>query len=608
MKTIAAITKLALAIVVGVVLVATGTDLAARPASADHITVRCDQALSINGFEQIERQLFGLTAYESPNVVEAPESRHFSEWGVECLGLAGNFNWVLPQDAKPLDAAGVDAWFAEAAPDAKNARWFMTKYPAPDRYVAGRIVPLLATDHVEPFVYLLGLVPGSVDANRLPADFNLWARFAGHYVTLLKGLEPKLKYVHLTNEPNGFWFKSGKYGADYAQLLNSAAKAIHEKSPDVQVGGPVLNWPPTWPPHQTGQKDWYTWEFWSKGVIDGCGENLAFFDWHSYDVDPQAIEGELHIVTAYARVKQGRWLRNAITEINYKLSKADWKNRDAHYRQRVLPMMREFMIALRNPDKVFNQQVHDFNAWVTDPGCYRWRPDADGKPTPMMELYRIFKPLRGLRLAVENAPDSIMVEAATQGNQMAVALANLGGKPWTGVLEMRNLDAGQVAKVSAWTLDVTSLRPVEGLALGGAVTLAPESITVVTFELNQSLEPAKRLLREEFFADAVMQPIPADGKLKFAFLGGSGPQTKVESAAIRLGFKGPSSTIRWTLSIDGQDVVVDNPGAFTEIRLARPPQQWPVQLTLQRQGTPGDLERANLLSFASIVLDRTVAR
>ena len=606
----ATITKLAFAIAVRVILVWVETDLTALAASADHITVRCDRALSINGFEQIERQVFGLTAYEAPDVVEYPESWHFSEWGVECVGLAGNFNWVLPRNPKPLDAAGVDAWFGDAAADAKHARWFMTKYPGPgsDRYVAGRIVPLLAADHVEPFVYLLGLVPGSADANQLPADFNLWARFAGHYVTLLKGIEPKLKYVHVTNEPNGFWFKSGKYGKDYAQLLNSAAKAIREKNPDVQVGGPVLCWPPTWPPSQTGQKDWYTWDHWSKGVIDGCGASLAFYDWHSYDVDPQAIEGELHIVTAYARVKQGRWLRNAITEINYGLSKADWKNRDAHYRKRVLPMMREFMRALRNPDKIFNQQVHDFNAWVGDPGCFRWRPDADGKPTPMMELYRIFKPLRGVRLAVESTPAGIMAEAATQGNQLAVALANPGGKPWTGVLEMRNLDAGRVAKVRAWTLDVTSLRPVEGLTFGGAVTLAPESITVVTFELKQSLEPKNRLLREEFFADAVMQPIPADGKLTFAFHRGSGAQTNVESASIRLGFKGPSSKMRWELSIDGQDIVVEDPGAFTEIRLTRPPQRWPVELTLQREGTPEEPERANFLSFASIVLDRTVAR
>jgi hypothetical protein len=114
---------------------------------------------------------------------------------------------------------------------------------------------------------------------------------------------------------------------------------------------------------------------------------------------------------------------------------------------------------------------------------------------------------------------------------------------------------------------------VEGLAIGGEVTLTPESITVVTFELEQSLEPQKRLPRQEFFADAVMQPIPADGKLTFGFQGSSGAQTKVESATIRLGFKGPSSKMRWKLSIDGQDIVVDNPGAFTEIRLAHPPQQ-----------------------------------
>ena len=128
MRHTAVIATCVFVIAVGFATAWAGTGPTTLPAGSDHITVRCDRAVSINGFEQIERQVFGLTAYEGPDVVESPEGRHvFSEWGVECVGMAGNFDWVLPRDAKALDAAGIDAWFGDAAADAKNARWFMRR-------------------------------------------------------------------------------------------------------------------------------------------------------------------------------------------------------------------------------------------------------------------------------------------------------------------------------------------------------------------------------------------------------------------------------------------------------------------------------------------------
>jgi hypothetical protein len=576
----------------------------AEPTSATSpkLTVECDRSVSINGFDQIQRQVFGLTAYEAPNVVEKPEGAHlFSEWGVECVGMSGGFSWLFPAKPAVMDAGGIDAWFA----DPKGARWFMTRYPSPDRYVAGRIVPALVADGVEPFIYLTGTVPGSADENHLPKDFQLWGQFAGQYVNMLKEIEPKLKYVHVTNEPNVFWFKSHKGGSDYAQLFNAAARAIHDKHPDVQVGGPVICWPPTFPAHQKGQKDWYSWPSWGKAVIDGAGKNLDFYDWHSYDIGAPAIEGELHIMTAYAKVTQDRWLRNAITELNYSLTRPEWNDRATHYHKRTLPMAQEFMMAVHNPDKLFNQQVHDFNAWAGDAGNYRWRPFGDVKVTPMMELYKIFKPLRGTRLVVRETPSHIMLEAATQGNQLTVAIANNSTSSWAGKLDFENVTSQEVRSISGWVLDVASLRAVDNVRLDGQITLPPESITVMTCELTRPLDLKTRLMREEIFADAVMLPVPADGKVNLTF---PARATGAESASLRLGFKGPSAEMNWRVDMGRKQIALTKPGPFVEVRLPELPQGSPVELVLQRDGEPEDRERANLLSFASLVFDRTESR
>src|ERR1035437_2878074 len=56
------------------------------------LTIRCARALSVNGCDQSERQVFGLTAYEAPDVLEMPEGKgYFPQWGVESLGVAGIF-------------------------------------------------------------------------------------------------------------------------------------------------------------------------------------------------------------------------------------------------------------------------------------------------------------------------------------------------------------------------------------------------------------------------------------------------------------------------------------------------------------------------------------
>lgn len=585
---------------VGLLLLA----LASADSAAPGVTVRADQALCVNGYERIEGGVFGLTAYEGADWVETPEGRgYYRAWGVESVGIPVPFEWLVPKGQAPMDAAAVDAWFDRE----DGAPWYATRYPGPgtDRYVAGRILPALAADGVEPWAYLLNVVPGSADANGLPADFDFWARFAGRTVGLLARVEPRLRYVHVGNEPNASWFKSGMGGRDYARLFTAAARSIRERAPGVRVGGPVLCWPPTWPPSQEGQEDWYTWETWTRPVIDGCGADLAFLDWHAYDVDARTLEGEVHIVTAYARTRQGRWLRSAITETNYTLLRSAWADRPTHYRLRALPLARQTMMALRNPDKLFTRQVHDFHAWVADPGAFRWRPDADGRPTPVMELYGVLRPLRGTRLVTGRPEGGPLLEASADGSRLTVAMFNPTARPWRGALDVAGLRHRRIRAVTARVLDAVSLRPAPGVRPGAVVELPPESLTVVACELSNPIDPAQRLRRDERFARQVMAPVPPDGRMALDFRATTRGAT---GASVRLGFKGPAADAAWRLRVGDETHALRAPGAFAEVRLKKPPRAGPVVATLERLGPPPTGPRVHLLSFASLMLERAERR
>ena len=570
--------------------------VAARPSrmSTNAVMVDAGRALSINGFSRIERQIFGLTAYYMIDV--KTESPLLADGGIESIGMPTSFGWVLPDGAKPMDAPAIDAWFA----DPQGASNLFFNYMGTDRYVYGKLLPPVRASGAEPWLYLQGNVPGHITPNGTPTDDALWGRMAGDYIKLAKRADPKLTYVHIWNEPNVYWFKDKKGGKEYASLFKAAAGAIKQACPDVKVGGPVLCWPPTAPENQTGQPPWYTWEGYSRPLLDLAAAELDFFDWHTYGHPVEVIEGELHLITAYAQTRHAKWLRQAITETNFDLKKEQWPDRAQHFRNRVLPMMRQTLMLLRNPDKVFCQQVHDIHAQVN--GMYRFMGDGPMAVTPMQEFFRICKPLRGMRLATTSTDPELAVEAAATGTCITVALANFGTAEKTVPLALRGLTRARLQSTQGQVLDTVSLRPVSALAPGGTVTLPAQSLTVLTFAFAESVEPKRTLERSEFFAQDVMARLAADKPVTLSFPLPGGAQNQATAAAVRLGLKGAGATGRWQLKVGGETVDVDRPGAFVEIPLHGVPQGYPVTAELVPL-EPGEGDHPTFLSFASLVLD-----
>jgi hypothetical protein len=125
---------------------------------------------------------------------------------------------------------------------------------------------------------------------------------------------PRLKYVHLVNEANAYWFSHyADPGAIYVDYFLHLARRLHREFPGIQVGGPVHCWPPHYPPVQEGLPNWYTWEKWSQPLIEAAGRELGFFDYH-YGTTSEDTTFSLRVVTAAAMRAHGYRLKSVISE------------------------------------------------------------------------------------------------------------------------------------------------------------------------------------------------------------------------------------------------------------------------------------------------------
>lgn len=587
-----------------------GTD-SVRAAEDDAVAVTVDARtiLSVNGYRHLQSQLFGLTAYEgSPMVGKTPaRADALKKWGIESLGMPGVFGWVLPRDVESMDANALDTWFA----DPKGAPWMFNAYPGSDRYVYGKLLPNIRAAGTEPWMYLLGGVPGHKTKHNVPTDNELLAKLAVHYVSLVREADPEFTYVHLFNEPNASWFRDGKGEGAYTEAFTAVATALKAEFPKLKIGGPVLCWPPTWPPNQKGTKPWYTWRSYSKPLIDTAIDDLDFLDWHAYGVPARMLEGELHIVTGYATTFHNKWLSSAITETNFGLNKEQWMDRREHFRRRVIPMIRQTFTFLRNPDKVFCQQVHDLYARAG--AYYRFMGSADMEQvTPMQEFYEVCKPLRGTRLVTSvdaSMPENedIWIEATYRDHRLTVAMANLSDQPHPVRLTLKGIEPGAIEKTIVQVLDAESLRDEEPYDESRPYALPAQTLKVLVFQMKKIIKPTQTLERHEYFAKTIMAPLkssPPSVTVTFAL--DAGVQTNAEDAALRFGIKGKGPAEgRWQVVVAGQTLTVDSPGAFIEVPLPMVPQGVPIEATFTRIDKPDEDEQPAFLSFASLVLDQT---
>jgi len=382
------------------------------------LVIDTDTVFEVNGVSIVPDGLFGVTAYNGPETATDERWRALLiDSGLRWVGIPGNPGWLLPPEAPPGFAAG----------------WADTPAAAAllDHHRGGYHIPSCLTWRdigIEPMLYLglQGIFKWSDSGDGEPRHPSMPPLFPvspldieragvewGEYVALLKRVDPKLTWIHLENEPNAHWFRFKKGGHDYAALFEAVAKGIKKRNPDIKIGGPVLCWPPSFPPTQYRDSPWYTWDSYTMPLIEMAGEQLDFFDFHLYGGSSTLGMEEVQTVANAMWLKTGRRKPVMISEYGaYLRTDDDMRSVERVWDSRVAPWQRQVMDFLDfQPDKGVSLQSHDLRAQAG--GNFRVIKGLDPDDQfAFAKMYRTWAPLKGRRLLASSSDPEVRVFAA----------------------------------------------------------------------------------------------------------------------------------------------------------------------------------------------------
>ena len=564
--------------------------------AGDRCVVDVQRGLSVNGYSRIENEIFSLTAYEGApdfDTKAGTKGADFCrEYGIEGIGFPANMGWVVEGPWwKEWTHQQIDEWF-----DSGKALEMFTNYGAwTSRYVYGRILPNLRRVGSRPFLYLYGPEPPSKGCGN-GACQEKWIHMSNRYLAMCLKIDPRLEWVHLFGEANARWFRSGATARDYTGFFNKWAAETKKRFPRLKLGGPVTWGKPTRGP---------SWDGWCLQLMEDSHDHLDFLDWHSYNPSPGQLAGDIHAVSGFMLQRHGKQIRNALTETNYGVgSRGDWHEPVLHYRRRAIPMMRQTFELLRHPDKIFSRQFHDYAAWA---GSYDARFLGNEKlpVTPMMQLYKIFKPLRGHRVLTGNPFHNVLLEAAVREKTLAVAIANTGQTSRKVPLSLVGLPtdgAPGTAKILTATGLADFALPREGLP--ESLSLPPESLLVATWAMKQPVVFKDSVRRWEFYADSFMQQVARTGdwEVSTEVVLNAKVRRAATAARLRLGIVhgGDKASSRWLVQVGGRVYEVDRAHPFLDLRLPEVPDSDVVPVRVTALDAP---EVVYAISFVSLVLE-----
>lgn len=585
--------------------------MGAAHAAPMRVTVRVDHAYSVNGHTEVQRNLFGLSAYEGAPIPAMAELRQvLTEPGITCLGFPGLIDWCCPPQPPPGGVEALVEWYKSD----EAVRMIRDRPLNGDRYMYGKILPACREMGIEPMVYLLGGPPWMTGPEDIPLDNKDYARVVVAYVGLLRKLDPQLRLFHLDNEPNARWYKADRGGPEYAELFTTVAQALHPAFPDARIGGPVLCWPPAWPPAQEGQRNWYTWEGYTLPLIDRAGDQLDFFDFHIYGftVD-QALE-EITTLENELRLRRGREVPILITESGLPLTEAEWRDPLAHWEKRTLPWERYLLALLEHPDKVAANQMHDLSAiagqWFR---FMNWDDPVD--QTPTYWLYWVMRHVRGTRVVVEQpAGGPVHALASVAGRRAAALLFNNSDAEHPVEVSFRGA-AGQLS--TRWDrihVDRTAKRFVHDSGEGAAPVLPPFATAAVYADLPAAPKARPAAERLECFGETVMNEFPLEGGTVSVPVTVPAEAVKgARSARVRVGTLGNAPGERLTMAVGGRTYELQSATYFQEVTLTRVPATGRQAITFACHSTPAVVaerpgEHRLRVSSVTVVIERRVAR
>ncbi|MDB6023501.1 MAG: glycosyl hydrolase family 39, partial [Pedosphaera sp.] len=409
-----------------------------------------------------------------------------------------------------------------------------------------------------------------------------------------------LRLFHLDNEPNAHWWKAGKSGKDYGNLFNVVARALHAKYPDILIGGPVLLWPPAFPPSQPGQPNWYTWPQWTVPFLDAALDQSDFFDFHHYDSvsredRSEYIESALEEVNLISNemARRGKIRPVAITECGLGLTAEDWQDPARHWRRRTYPWAHFLISLLERPDKVMTVQMHDLCAvagqWykflADDSDGFNMAETIDPKKLqnqpPTYWLYWLLRHTRGTRLVASESNCSGLTMLATRrqtrsGDEAAVLLLNDRDTPRTVNVNFLGVPASVAVRWDRLYLADPANEVVHESGKGVLPRMPPRSLMVayISVPAETPLHPVQERL--ELYGDATLQEFPEPGSP-----GVDRPDASVvipvvipaaallgaTSVGVYVGTQGNAAQDRITMVLDGQSYPLKGGTYFQNVPL-----------------------------------------
>ncbi len=548
----------------------------------------------------IDRRLFGLTAFEGfPRVVaDADMLARLVAISPGAVRFPCSLAWYGPPSA--AKAAGWSA-STEAARVLEQSLLFGSRYPL------GRFLRTAEVLSAEPMLQITGAPKWlKVDGIGIPEDFRLWAEQAVEVMALACAFSPEISFIELWNEPNASWYRAAKrfashpggYVGAHIALFNLAADALKHRLAGLQVGGPVLCWPPAWPPAQKGHKPWYTWEQWTLPFIKGTAGRCDFFDFHAYDVTGEQVATQVELVAAATEQLLGRRLPVWITESNFHVKPSEIGT-PAEWQKRALLYIEFLWGLIGQSDKVAGNMAHDLHAraWAILP--------EPNDPRPLYWVLWMFRDLHGWRaMAVTRDPD-VKLAAACADDAVRIVCYNGGYVPkeielhvkipagyWTGP-EVRALVPRPDGSFEPGTIPVMHTRRAGEAVL--AFTLQAKQIVALILRADRFLFPRQKVQATEYFGQPLMVPI-ANGQQ--ATVNVDVGEVKGAGTFLRLGLLAPEGA-SVTVQVAGNTVVLSDPAPWQEMPVSGIVKGRNVFRVAARGGQP------NLtLAFLSVVVVR----
>ena len=565
--------------------------LVAIEAPAAQVVVDARTALSLGGQEEVSSNLFGLTAFEGfPGLVSNRDRRgEVAAMRPGCFRFPGPVSWFAPKEYDP-------GWYD--SPEA--ARAFERTLLHGARYPLGRFLPIVRQMGAEPMVSL-GSPPAYLRYKETPnpSDFDRWAETCAAFVGLWRKFDPAMRLVQIWNEPNANWYKDPRvtdHGTGtsmlHIEMANKVATAVKKRFPDILVGGPVLCWPPGWPPSQKGKAPWYTWHEWTLPWLEHTRDTIDFFDFHDYHAKPDELTVQVEMLFSAALRIQGRRLPIWVTESNAGLGKIPpermWRDRVLSY-ERVL-----LRCVLPQADKIAGNLYHDLSArahslWA---GPYH--------------LFWVLRDLRGTRVVADSDDPDLVAYATVEEDRTTIVLFNDSGGAkevglkvgmpcgwWTGP-GARAIGEGPDGQCARLRVE-HAIKRVANHAAAGTVSLPPRATASISFHMDRFGTPGKARRRDEYFGDRTVEFLRDEPVVVTIDL----PEGTGTQAWVRLGLLGPEEGDRLAARLNGESLAVA-PVPLQEIAVGqeqlRPSNRLEVSL-----GAPTDNPKL-ALGFASVVV------